>query len=440
MKKALSLLLASIMALALFAGVTVGAEEPSVEYTPIPGFTVFTEQELAGQTNTTATFTGFSSEGLTKFKKIENESWGNGGSVTLYTFQSKTNLGDYGVTWSPKLPFESGDIFGDTGLTFEGYDGIRFYIVVNGAPYNGRVDLTCSQVPAKGPYYNAPSGDPEADSWQELTPGFAYKAIANAVDGYVSYDFSDDFTQADWWSRDDEGISHFEDGTKCGIPASKLPLVNGLEITVMPPVGVQIDTVAIGDFSIVKGNLNPPLTEIVIDSIDFTAERYAVGSWGVIVKTNTKGIDILPYPQVCCWDENEAKFVPNEGRLKAGVQYHLIIYYSCPEGTTVSYTATASLYGVGEKPIINNEVAAVAGGGTWYLSEFALPILEEEQVAGDVDGDGEVTVADALSVLRVAAKLAQPTKNTGAPYDFDGDGEVTVADALSVLRIAAKLA
>ena len=438
MKKALSLLLTLIMTLAVFGGVAVSAEGASVEYTPIPGFTVFTEQELAGQTNATATFTGFSENGLATFEKIQDETWGYGGSVTLCTYQIKTNLGDYGVTWSPKFPFESGDIFGDTGLTFEGYDGIRFYVAVNGAPYNGRVDLTCSRVPARGPYYNAPSGDPEADSWQELTPGFAYKAIANAVDGYVSFDFSDDFTQEDWWSRDDEGISHFNDGTKCGIPASKLPLVNGLEITVMPPVGVQIDTVAIGDFSIAKGELNPPSTDIVIDSIDFTAERYAVGSWGVSVKTNTKGINILPYPQVCCWEEAEARFVPVEGRLKAGVQYYLIVYYSCPEGTTVSYNATASLYGVGEEPVVNNEVAAVAGGGTWYLSEFALPVLEEEQVAGDVDGDGEVTVADALSVLRVAAKLALPTR--GATFDFDGDGAVTVADALMILRIAAKLA
>jgi hypothetical protein len=71
-----------------------------------------------------------------------------------------------------------------------------------------------------------------------------------------------------------------------------------------------------------------------------------------------------------------------------------------------------------------------------------MPILSEEsdELAGDVDSDGVVTVADALSVLRVAAKLAPQTKSTGSAFDFDGDGEVTVNDALSVLRIAAKLA
>ena len=54
--------------------------------------------------------------------------------------------------------------------------------------------------------------------------------------------------------------------------------------------------------------------------------------------------------------------------------------------------------------------------------------------------EDEITVADALKALRVAAKLADATPEAIAEYDKDGDGEVTVADALIVLRIAAKLA
>ena len=59
---------------------------------------------------------------------------------------------------------------------------------------------------------------------------------------------------------------------------------------------------------------------------------------------------------------------------------------------------------------------------------------------GDIDGDGEITVADALAALRVAAKLAPSTPELIAVADTDGDGEITVADALSILRVAAKLA
>ncbi len=54
--------------------------------------------------------------------------------------------------------------------------------------------------------------------------------------------------------------------------------------------------------------------------------------------------------------------------------------------------------------------------------------------------EDEITVADALAVLRVAAGLAEATPEAIAEYDKDGDGKVSVNDALIVLRIAAKLA
>ena len=67
---------------------------------------------------------------------------------------------------------------------------------------------------------------------------------------------------------------------------------------------------------------------------------------------------------------------------------------------------------------------------------------ENQQVymKGDLDFDGEITVADALKALRIAAKLAQETPESIEIGDVDGDGEITVADALKILRVAAKLA
>ncbi|MBQ6552954.1 MAG: tyrosine-protein phosphatase [Clostridia bacterium] len=61
-------------------------------------------------------------------------------------------------------------------------------------------------------------------------------------------------------------------------------------------------------------------------------------------------------------------------------------------------------------------------------------------IRGDLDGDGEITVADALAALRIAAKLAEETPRAIAIGDADGDGHITVADALAILRVAAKLA
>ena len=58
---------------------------------------------------------------------------------------------------------------------------------------------------------------------------------------------------------------------------------------------------------------------------------------------------------------------------------------------------------------------------------------------GDADGDGAITVADALIALRVAARLAEETPELLDCCDTDGDGKITVADALAILRVAAKL-
>ncbi len=66
-------------------------------------------------------------------------------------------------------------------------------------------------------------------------------------------------------------------------------------------------------------------------------------------------------------------------------------------------------------------------------------IVNGSVMKGDPDGDGEITVADALIALRVAAKLFVPTEDEFATCDIDGDGEITVSDALRILRVAAKL-
>ena len=59
----------------------------------------------------------------------------------------------------------------------------------------------------------------------------------------------------------------------------------------------------------------------------------------------------------------------------------------------------------------------------------------------EADWSADLSVADALRVLRVAAGLVESDPEIAtAFYDKDGDGDVTVSDALIVLRIAAKLA
>ncbi len=57
-------------------------------------------------------------------------------------------------------------------------------------------------------------------------------------------------------------------------------------------------------------------------------------------------------------------------------------------------------------------------------------------ILGDVDGDGEVTIADALLVLRYCMGVQELTDAQLEVADINGDGEVSLDDAILLLRLA----
>lgn len=58
----------------------------------------------------------------------------------------------------------------------------------------------------------------------------------------------------------------------------------------------------------------------------------------------------------------------------------------------------------------------------------------EKYICGDIDSDGKITSADALSVLRNSVELEYFTPVQIRLGDVDGDGEITSADSLEILR------
>lgn len=60
-------------------------------------------------------------------------------------------------------------------------------------------------------------------------------------------------------------------------------------------------------------------------------------------------------------------------------------------------------------------------------------------VAGDVDGDGDVTTEDANLVAAVSAGLGELTRIQSAVADVNCDNEVDILDALKIARFAAGL-
>jgi hypothetical protein len=53
---------------------------------------------------------------------------------------------------------------------------------------------------------------------------------------------------------------------------------------------------------------------------------------------------------------------------------------------------------------------------------------------GDLDGDGQATITDAIKVLRMALNLDLITAAAKTHGDMDNDGSLTVRDALQIIR------
>lgn len=74
-----------------------------------------------------------------------------------------------------------------------------------------------------------------------------------------------------------------------------------------------------------------------------------------------------------------------------------------------------------------------------YVSGWYETLSAEEgpgAVHGDADGDGAVSVSDALMALRHAMGILTLGESAASACDIDQDGSVTVADALSILRFS----
>ena len=85
--------------------------------------------------------------------------------------------------------------------------------------------------------------------------------------------------------------------------------------------------------------------------------------------------------------------------------------------------------------------------GTYHLmvantscNKAAEIVYEADYILGDANGDGKVTVADATTVLRHAAKIEYITaENLLKAADVNKDGDVTIGDATKLLRFIAKI-
>ena len=73
--------------------------------------------------------------------------------------------------------------------------------------------------------------------------------------------------------------------------------------------------------------------------------------------------------------------------------------------------------------------------------DLTIPALGGQIVPGDLDKDGEVTIADVMEACKVMARESagtDPTDDEIARGDLDGDGEITIADVMEICKILAR--
>lgn len=91
------------------------------------------------------------------------------------------------------------------------------------------------------------------------------------------------------------------------------------------------------------------------------------------------------------------------------------------------------------KPVAQNHKVGTGAKAVLISGDGSLLLSYDIVVPMDIDGNGEVTAADARLALRYSAKLDTLGDVFKAAADINGDANITAADARAILRVAAKL-
>ena len=129
----------------------------------------------------------------------------------------------------------------------------------------------------------------------------------------------------------------------------------------------------------------------------------------------------------------------NEENIMAVVQQAVtnedIIVSSIENFVLIEATAT-------EEGRITGEITLRLGDDTALIQvDKAIPKLTGEITLGDLDDDGEVTIADVMEACKVMARDSagtDPTDDEIGRGDLDGDGEITIADVMEICKILAR--
>ena len=287
-KKSLAVLLTACMLLAVVCSlgsvsIIASAAHPDYyEFVEMPGFCVWTDDELATLRRVYTAAPVHSTDNLpegvddaVKFTVTSvDKQWGSATITSggeFLNIENATNDIRDGLSWGAMTLPGGKSIVGDKN--FVDSDGICFWVGGAGGRYEGKMKIQLFVAECKGPYYDKNKGTDDGGHYLDDAPvGYLYESSTKGTDadGYIFFDFNEDFRQVDWWSTDDDGIIqsvyHTNDANVKPIPEKVRETMNGLAICFTSvPVGTQI---YIAD---VKGYKD---TRVFVDVLDDAISRF----------------------------------------------------------------------------------------------------------------------------------------------------------------------
>ncbi|MBO4934904.1 MAG: hypothetical protein J5441_07055 [Clostridia bacterium] len=327
MKKLLSALLATIFVLTAFGVSTIfggvisaGAFYDYYVYDSIPGFSIYTDAELAMIQNSyvsagvNETIDGVGP--VVTWTRTSSNAWGGLEIYGAYARNlKKGNHKDTSIngdmpdaTWAAKDTINGKTVVGDK--SFADQDGIVFWVGLNGQPFTGKVSVRLWQVPCCGPFFinevDTDTGDHTAEELADFGTGFQYCSRSVQVDqyGYAHFEFKTDFYQADWWSVDDEGIARQGDIYNGGqpnywpVPESKIAQISGLSFSFdNTSVGDRISVGDIRMFHDSRIHLDG-LDEVMSEYDALNPEAYTESSYEAATDAYLEAYEVVNDPNV----------------------------------------------------------------------------------------------------------------------------------------------
>ena len=170
----------------------------------------------------------------------------------------------------------------------------------------------------------------------------------------------------------------------------------------------------------------------VIIYLEFkVADDAAPGTYSITVTYDYENYDIYNY------DGEPIEFAVQNGAVTVAAaqpEMHTVTFKDW--NGTVLKTQEVQHGGDAEAPADPTRVGYTFTGWDKAFTNITadLVVTAQYEMLGDVDGDGDVSMADALTILRMAMDIL-PVENQQIA-DVDGDGFITSMDALLALRFA----